>query len=363
MNEMLLLGPGPSNCPPSVLQALAQPTLGHLDPQFLELMEGLQEDLRSLFRTRNALTIAVSGTGTCGMEALLTNLIESGDRVVVCVNGVFGGRAAELLRRLGARVESVEELWGRPVDPEPVAVALAAERTKALFFVHAETSTGALSDAKALAALAHEHGALAIADCVTSLGGVPVLVDEWELDAVFSGTQKCLSVPPGLAPITLGPAALDALDERRSPPPSWYLDLDLVRHYWGPQRTYHHTAPVNMLYGLAAGLRLVREEGLEPRWARHQAAHDRLVSGLAELGLEILPPPGARLPMLNAVIIPDDVNEVDVRIGLRDRHRIEIGAGLGDLKGRVWRVGLMGENARPEVVDRFLAALAEELGR
>jgi len=363
MREPLLLGPGPSNVAPEVREALARPTIGHLDPEFLELMDGVQGRLRSLFRTDNHLTIAVSGTGSAGMEAMLTNLVEPGDRVLVCVNGVFGGRAAELARRLGAEVEELRFPWGQPVDPDAVRSTLAKRPAAAVFFVHAETSTGALTDAAEVADAARDAGALVLMDCVTSLGGLPVDVDAWGVDAAFSGTQKCLSVPPGLAPLTVGGRALEKLDTREARPPTWYFDLNLVRSYWGPDRTYHHTAPVNMLFGLAEALRRVETEGLEARFARHRAAHERLVAGLDGLGMALLPPEGARLPMLNAVRVPDGVQEHAVRRALLERHDIEIGAGLGELRGEVWRVGLMGENARDEVVDRFLLALTEELDR
>jgi len=363
MRTPLLLGPGPSNVPPEVLAALARPTIGHLDPKFLELMDRLQSDLRTVFRTDNHLTIAVSGTGSAGMEAILTNILEPGDRVVVCVNGVFGGRAAELCRRLGAVVEELHDPWGRPVDVTVARAALEREPAKALFFVHAETSTGALSDAAELCDAAHDNGALALMDCVTSLGGVPVEIDAWEVDAAFSGTQKCLSVPPGLAPITIDGSVLETFDTRAAPPPSWYFDLRLVQSYWGPKRSYHHTAPVNMLYALAEGLRLVCDEGLEARFRRHQDAHEQLVAGLEPLGLSLLPPEGARLPMLNAVKVPEDVAEAVIRRALRKRHDIEVGAGLGELQGKVWRIGLMGHNARPEVVSRLLGALEDELQR
>ena len=363
MREPLLLGPGPSNVSPAVRAAMARPTIGHLDPEFLALMDALQRDLRDLFRTDNHLTIAVSGTGSAGMEALLTNLVEPGDAVLVCVNGVFGGRAAELCRRLGASVNELAFPWGHAVDPEAVERELAETPARAVFFVHAETSTGALTDAGAVAQVARDAGALVLMDCVTSLGGLPVEIDAWGVDAAFSGTQKCLSVPPGLAPLTVGGRALERLDARRGPPPSWYFDLGMVRRYWGPDRTYHHTAPVNMLFGLAEGLRALHAEGLEERFGRHRAAHARLLDGLDALGLSLLPCEPERLPMLNAVRVPDGVAEAAVRRGLLERHDIEIGAGLGELKGRVWRVGLMGENARPEVVDRFLEAFGEELVR
>jgi alanine-glyoxylate transaminase/serine-glyoxylate transaminase/serine-pyruvate transaminase len=361
MIEKLLLGPGPSNTPPEVLEALGRPTLGHLDPQFLALMDQVQESLRAVFRTRNAISIPVSGTGSAGMETLLVNLLEPGDRVVVAVNGVFGGRAADLAARLGADVEQVEFPWGRPVDPGPLAEALARAPAKALFFVHAETSTGALSDARRLAELGREHGALVLMDCVTSLAGLPVEIDEWQVDAAFSGTQKCLSVPPGLAPVTLGERALEALRGRRGKVPSWYLDLSMVEKYWGPERTYHHTAPVNMIYALARGLELALEEGLEERFVRHRRAHESLCRGLDAMELTLLPPEGARLPMLNAIQLPDGVDEAALRLRLLERHGIEVGAGLGALRGRVIRVGLMGHNAVSRNVVAFLAALEESL--
>jgi alanine-glyoxylate transaminase/serine-glyoxylate transaminase/serine-pyruvate transaminase len=361
MREPLLLGPGPSNVSAAVRAATARPTLGHLDPEFLEIMDELQAGLRGVFRTRNPLTIAVSGTGSAGMEAMLTNLIERGDRALVCVNGVFGGRAAELCRRLGGEVEELAFPWGEPVDPDAVRAALERAPARALFFVHAETSTGALSDAAAIAAAGREHGALVLMDCVTSLGGLPVEIDAWGVDAAFSGTQKCLSVPPGLAPLTVGERALARMDARAAPPPSWYLDLGMVRSYWGPERKYHHTAPVNMLFGLAEALRGIAEEGLDARFSRHRAAHERLTAGLDTLGLSLVPPEGARLPMLNAVRVPAGVDEAAVRRALLANHDIEIGAGLGALAGKVWRIGLMGENARDDVVDRFLAALTQEL--
>ena len=357
--DKLLLGPGPGNCDSAVLAAMARPTLGHLDPQFLRLMDGVQEKLRAVFCTENRLTIPVSGTGSSGMETLVVNLIEPGDRVVVAVNGVFGGRAADACGRSGADVVTVESEWGQPVDLDRVREALSAATTKALFFVHAETSTGALSDAQGLCALARQHGALALMDCVTSLAGVPVEIDAWGVDAAFSGTQKCLSVPPGLAPVTLGERALEALRARRHPVSSWYFDLSMVEKYWGPERTYHHTAPIHMVYALEAGLDLVLNEGLDQRFTRHRAAHALLAKGLAELGLELLPPAGSRLPMLNAIRLPESIDDARLRMRLLELHGIEVGAGLGPLKGRVIRVGLMGYNAERRCVVTFLDALSE----
>ena len=362
MEDLLLLGPGPANCSPAVRAALAGPTVGHLDPLFLERMDAVQASLRQVFGTTNEITFPVSGTGSAGMETLLTNLVERDDRVVVAVNGVFGGRAAELSRRLGARVETVDHEWGQPVSPTAVADALAAgPPAKLLFFVHAETSTGALSDAAALARSAHDHGALAVMDCVTSLAGLPVELDAWGVDAAFAGTQKCLSAPTGLAPVSLSDRALHAIRSRTTPVTSWYFDLSMVERYWGPERTYHHTAPVNLIAALEAALDEILEEGLEARFQRHRQAHETLLSGLRVLGLDLLPPLGARLPMLNAVTLPAGLDDAAVRSGLRQRHHIEIGAGLGVLKGRVVRIGLMGHNARPENVFRLLHAFAVEL--
>ena len=359
MSEKLLLGPGPSNCSPEVLAALARPSLGHLDPDFLALMDQVQANLCRLFQTRSPLTIPISGTGSAGMETLLVNLLEPGDRIVVAVNGVFGGRAADLASRLGAQVETISFPWGTPVDPEAVEAALSAAPTKALFFVHAETSTGALSDAEALARLASRYDTLSLMDCVTSLGGLPVEIDTWGVDAAFSGTQKCLSVPPGLAPVTLGERARKTLRERSSPVPSWYLDLSMVEKYWGPERTYHHTAPIHMIYALAAGLEQVLHEGLEERFARHLDAHRTLVRGLEAMGIDLQPPAGARLPMLNAIRVPPGCDEVALRQRLLGEHKIEVGAGLGELKGKVIRVGLMGHNAERRHVVTFLAAFEE----
>ncbi len=363
MTERMLLGPGPSNTPPEVLAALARPTIGHLDPEFMKIMDGVQSSLRAVFKTQNALTIPVSATGSAGMEALLVNLIEPGDRIVIAVNGVFGGRAADLASRLGAEVATVDFPWGQPVDPDEVQKSLALAPSKALYFVHAETSTGALSDGEALARMARDAGALCLMDCVTSLAGCPVEIDAWGVDAAFSGTQKCLSVPPGLSPVTLGERALAALRGRKHPIPSWYLDLTMVGNYWGEDRTYHHTAPINMIYALDAGLQLALDEGLEERFERHREAHEALRSGLDAMGLNLLPPEGARLPMLNAVRLPEGVDEPALRARLLNEHNIEVGAGLGALQGRIIRVGLMGHNATRENVDQFLSALESCLAR
>lgn len=358
--QRLLLGPGPSNVHPRVLAALARPTLGHLDPAFVGMMDEVKTLLRYAFRTENALTIPVSAPGSAGMETCIVNLVEPGDRVIVCINGVFGGRLRENVQRAGGVPIVVEDPFRQPVDVDKVAAAFAANPgVKALAFVHAETSTGARSDAEALCRLAREHGALSIVDAVTSLGGIPLEVDAWGIDAVYSGSQKCLSCPPGLSPVSFSERAVAAVRARTRPVQSWFLDLSLVMAYWQGEgaRSYHHTAPINMLYGLHEALILLAAEGLEAAWARHADTHVRLRDGLAALGLELIVPEAARLPQLNAVRIPEGVDDLKVRRALLNEHGIEIGAGLGALAGKVWRIGLMGESSRPEAVDRVLAAL------
>ena len=355
--ERLLMGPGPSNVHPRVLRAMAAPCIGHLDPYFLRIMDETQTLLRLLLQTENALTIPVSGTGSSGMETCLVNLVEPGDDVVVCVNGVFGTRMSDIVNRIGGRLTRIDGEWGRAVDPGQAASAVQRVNPKVLALVHAETSTGVCTPLADFAAIAHEAGALLLVDTVTSLGGMPVAVDETGVDAVYSGTQKCLSCPPGLAPISFGPAAMAALDARKTPVVSWYLDMSMVRNYWGQDRKYHHTAPINMIYGLREALRLIAEEGLEARFARHRLHHRALVAGLEAMGLAMLVPVAERLPMLNAVCIPEGVDDKAVRGQLLREFGIEIGGGLGDLAGKVWRVGLMGESARRRNVQLFLSAL------
>jgi len=357
----ILMGPGPSNVDARVLQAMALPPIGHLDPEFINIMERIKTMLREVMLTDNELTIPVSGTGSAGMEAALCNLIEPGDRCVVCVHGVFGGRMAEICARYGGEVVTVEAPWGQPTDPDDVSQALADGATKLVAIVHAETSTGVLQPLEEISRITHQAGALLVVDTVASLGGHPVRVDEWGIDVCYSGTQKCLSIPPGLAPITFSPEAVAALDSRKTKVANWYLDMSMVRHYWGEERTYHHTAPINALYGFHEGLRLVLAEGLEARWSRHQANHELLVAGLAEMGLEILPDPKYRLWSLNAVRIPEGVDDVAVRQRLLNEYNIEIGGGLGDLKGKVWRIGLMGASSTPNNVLMLLGALNEIL--
>jgi alanine-glyoxylate transaminase/serine-glyoxylate transaminase/serine-pyruvate transaminase len=361
----ILMGPGPSDVHARVLAAQARPTIGHLDPMFVGMMDELKGLLQAAFRTSNEMTFAVSGPGSAGMEACFVNLIEPGDTVVVCVNGVFGGRMKENVERCGAKAVVVEDAWGTPVDLAKVEAALKANaNAKALAFVHAETSTGVESDAAALCALARAHGALSIVDTVTSLGGIPVLIDQWGADAVYSGSQKCLSAPPGLSPVTFSPRAVETLKSRKTKVQSWFLDLTLLTAYWGggAKRTYHHTAPVNALYGLHESLVMLHEEGLEASWTRHRAMHHALKAGLEAMGLGLLVAEHSRLPQLNAVTVPEGVDEAAVRSQLLARFGLEIGAGLGALAGKVWRIGLMGQRATPRHVMACLTALESVLG-
>ncbi len=364
--DVLLLGPGPSPVPPNVLAALARPTIGHLDPRFIGMMDEIKASLRHAFETNNALTLPVSAPGSAGMETAFVNLVEPGDTVVVCRNGVFGGRMRENVVRAGANAVVVDDAFGTPVDLDKVAAALKANPgAKALAFVHAETSTGVVSDAAALCRLAQEHGVLGIVDAVTSLGGIPVQADAWGADAIYSGSQKCLSAPPGLSPVTFSARAVEAIRARKTPVQSWFLDLGLVMGYWQGEgaRAYHHTAPINMLYALHEALLGLEAEGLEKAFARHRANHERLRDGLATIGLDLFVAEGARLPQLNAVRIPDGVDEAAVRRRLLQDFSIEIGAGLGELAGKIWRIGLMGAGSTEANVDRVVAALGECLQR
>lgn len=364
--DRLLLGPGPSNVSERVLAAMARPTIGHLDPRFVGMMDEVKELLRFAFKTRNALTVPISAPGSAGMEACFVNLIEAGDTVIVCQNGVFGGRMRENVVRLGATAIMVQDSFGTPVDVDKVEAALKANPgAKALAFVHAETSTGVQSDAQALCALARAHGALSIVDAVTSLGGIRLEVDAWGADAIYSGSQKCLSAPPGLSPLSFGEHAISALKARKSPVQSWFLDLSLVMAYWQGEgaRAYHHTAPINMLYALHEALLILQEEGLEAAWARHLRNHELLRDGLEVIGLQLLVEASARLPQLNAVVIPEGTDDLAVRRRLLDHYNIEIGAGLGPLAGKIWRIGLMGAGSNPDSVEEVLAALKEVLNR
>jgi alanine-glyoxylate transaminase/serine-glyoxylate transaminase/serine-pyruvate transaminase len=324
---------------------MARPTIGHLDPVFVDFMDSLKELLQFAFQTTNALTLPVSGPGSAGMETCFVNLVEPGDTVVVCVNGVFGGRMKENVKRCGGTAVVVQDTWGRAVDPDKLEAALQEHPEASIVaFVHAETSTGARSDVAALVEIAHRHDCLALVDAVTSLGGIPVLVDDWGIDAVYSGSQKCLSCTPGLSPVSFGDRAVDKIQNRSTPIQSWFMDTNLVMGYWGSsqRRSYHHTAPINALYGLHESLVILAEEGLENAWQRHREHHLALKAGLEAMGLELVVPSEERLPQLNAVSIPEGVDDATVRRRLLDEYNLEIGAGLGDLAGKVWRIGLMG---------------------
>ncbi len=355
--KRVLMGPGPSNCHPSVLEALSEPLLGHLDPDFITIMDETQGMLRQVMKTENELTLPVSGTGSAGMETCLCNLIEPGDRVLVCINGVFGTRMADIVGRLGGELHTVEAEWGKAFELDAISQAVKESQPKVVCIVHAETSTGVLQPMSLLSGIVRGAGALLLVDTVTSLGGCNVDVDGWQLDAVYSGTQKCLSCPPGLAPVTLGPRALEAMDARKTKVPSWYLDMTMVRKYWGSDRVYHHTAPISMIYALNQALRVIVQEGLDERFARHDLNHRALVAGLEGMGLEMLVDERHRLPMLNAVMIPEGINDKTVRRSLLYEFNIEIGGGLGPLAGKVWRIGLMGHSCQPENVMLLLDAL------
>ena len=357
----VLMGPGPSAIHPRVLRALAADTVGHLDPYYLELMNQMQQMLRTVMCTANRMTMAVSATGSAGMEATVVNLIEPGDSMVVCVNGVFGGRMVDVAERAGARVTRVDRPWGEVFEPSDLKDAIAKAKPNVVGIVMAETSTGAWQPIEPIAKLVHEAGALLLVDAVTALGGVPVEVDKWQIDALYSGTQKCLSCPPGLAPVTFSERAMEVVLARKTKVQSWYLDVSMLAKYWGAERVYHHTAPINMTYALYEALRLVLEEGLPACHARHMRNHQALKAGLAALGMRYATATGCELPMLNAVWIPDGVDDARVRRDLLNRFGIEIGGGLGDFKGRVWRIGLMGHASRANNVLLLLGALEQLL--
>ncbi|MEL4282790.1 alanine--glyoxylate aminotransferase family protein [Shewanella mangrovisoli] len=361
----ILMGPGPSDVYPEVLAAQARPTVGHLDPLFVGMMDELKSLIQYAFQTKNEMTMAVSAPGSAGMETCFVNLVEPGEKVIVCRNGVFGERMRQNVERVGAIAVVVDNEWGTPVDPVAVETALKANPdAKFLAFVHAETSTGALSDAKTLCALAKQYGCLSIVDAVTSLGGVELRVDEWGIDAIYSGSQKCLSCVPGLSPVSFSPAAVEKLKNRKTLVQSWFLDQSLVMAYWtsaGGKRSYHHTAPVNALYALHESLRLLAEEGLEKAWQRHKEMHLVLRAGLEKLGLKFVVAEASRLPQLNAIYIPEGVDDAAVRARLLKDYNLEIGAGLGALAGKAWRIGLMGFGARRENVALCLRALEEVL--
>jgi alanine-glyoxylate transaminase / serine-glyoxylate transaminase / serine-pyruvate transaminase len=368
----ILMGPGPSDVDPRVLAASALPTIGHLDPSFIAIMEEVRAMLQTVFGTANALTIPMSGTGSSGMETCFVNLLEPGDRALIGVNGVFGGRMVEVARRCGADVVTVEADWGRDLPPEAFEAAgrAAGGQFKIAALVHAETSTGVLTDLTGFRSVADDLGALLVTDCVTSLGGVPVELDRFGVDAAYSGTQKCLSAPPGLSPVSFSEAAVAAIRERRTPVQSWYLDLSLIARYWlgvepdvSTARAYHHTAPINAVYGLHEALRIALEEGLEARYTRHATQSEALRSGLLGLGLELPVAERCRLPQLTLVSVPDGVDEKAVRERLLVDHGLEIGGGLGAFAGRAWRIGLMGSACTPANVELCVSALGSALGR
>lgn len=356
-SRRVLLGPGPSEVPARVLAAMSAPLLGHLDPEFVSLMDETQSLLRQVFQTENRLTIAVSGTGSAGMEAVLVNLIEPGDAVLVGVNGVFGTRMVDVATRAGGKVATIERPYGEVFDPQEVREGIRRHRPKVFGLVHAETSTGAWQPVEEVARVCREEGVLLALDTVTSLGGIPVEIDAWGVDAVYSGTQKCLSCPPGLAPVSFGPRAMEAIRARKTPVQSWYLDMTMIEKYWGSDRFYHHTAPISMIYALREALAIVVEEGLPARFARHQRNQRALKAGLDALGLGLVPAEGCQLPPLSCVRIPDGIDDLTVRKRLLAEWGVEVGGGLGPLKGKAWRVGLMGAGSRREYVTLFLAAL------
>lgn len=358
--QRTLMGPGPSDVNPRVTAAMGAPTIGHLDPAFVGLMDEIKELLQYALQTKNALTIPVSAPGSAGMESCFVNLLEPGDKAIVCQNGVFGGRMKENVERCGAQAIMVEDEWGKPVDPNKVEAALKANPdAKLLASVHAETSTGARSDVKTLTALAHDHDTLSLVDSVTGLAGIELDVDGWGIDAIYSGTQKCLSCPPGISPVSFGERAVEVIKNRKTKVQSWFLDMNLVMGYWDGEggRTYHHTAPVNSMYGLHESLVILQEEGLENSWARHAHHHNAFAAGIEAMGMNFVVEKEYRLPQLNSVTIPEGVEEAKVRAALLNDYNLEIGAGLGALAGKVWRIGLMGESSSKTNVLLCLGAL------
>lgn len=359
-----LMGPGPSDVDPRILNSLSRPTLGHLDPAFIQLMDEVKSLLQFAFKTDNQLTMPVSAPGSAGMESVFVNLLEPGDKVIVCQNGVFGGRMQQNVLRCGATAVMVQDTWGKQTDLHKVEDALKANPdAKAVAFVHAETSTGVRNDAKAICELAKRYDCLTIVDAVTSLGGIELDVDGWNIDAIYSGTQKCLSCVPGLSPVSFSPAAVEVIKNRKTPVQSWFLDMDLVMGYWGKggKRAYHHTAPVNSLYALHESLRILHNEGLEQAWKRHADMHQALKTGLESIGLEFVVDEAYRLPQLNMVSIPNGVDDAQVRSQLLNEFGLEIGAGLGELAGKVWRIGLMGYGSNKKNVDYCVSSLTRML--
>ena len=355
-----LMGPGPSDVNPRILEAMSRPTIGHLDPAFVSMMEETKELLQYAFQTENKLTMPVSAPGSAGMEMCFVNLVEPGEKVIVCQNGVFGMRMKENVERCGATPIMIEEDWGKPVSPERLEEALQANPDASVVaFVHAETSTGAISDAETLVKLAHQYDCLAIVDAVTSLAGSPLKVDEWEIDAIYSGSQKCVSCTPGISPVSFSERAISKIQNRKTKVQSWFLDLNLVMGYWGSnaQRSYHHTAPINSLYGFHEALVILQEEGLENSWERHATNHNALKAGVEAMGLSFFVDEAYRLPQLNAVTVPDGIDEAAVRSTLLNSYNLEIGAGLGSMAGKIWRIGLMGFASNKTNVLNCLGAL------
>ena len=362
--KRLLMGPGPSDVHTRILNAMARQTIGHLDPAFIDMMDETKQMLQYAFITENELTMPISAPGSAGMEACFANLVEPGDKVIVCINGVFGTRMKENVIRVGGEAVIINDEWGKPVDSQKVEQALIDNPdAKIVAFVHAETSTGAISDAKSICKLAQQHSCLTIVDAVTSLAGSELRVDDWGIDAIYSGSQKCLSAMPGLSPVSFSDKAINKFTHRKTPVTSWFLDLNLVMGYWGKgaKRAYHHTAPVNTLYGLHESLVMLTEEGLENSWSRHKENHLLLKAGLSELGISYLVDESSRLPQLNSVFIPEGSDDAKVRSSLINDFNIEIGAGLGDLAGKIWRIGLMGHTSRKENVELCLKALKKVL--
>ncbi|MFZ5945534.1 MAG: pyridoxal-phosphate-dependent aminotransferase family protein [Bacillota bacterium] len=359
--ERILMGPGPSNVDPRVLRAMSAPILGHLDPEFLDIMNETMELMRYVFRTKNQLTMAMPGTGSAGMETVLANLIDEGDKVIVCVNGVFGGRMLDICQRLKAEVTLIEAPWGRIIEAEKVKDTLEKTKAKFVALVHAETSTGVLQPLEEISQLCKQYDSMLLVDCVTSLAGTEVKIDEWGIDGAYSGTQKCISCPPGLAPVTFSEQAQKVINSRKTKVPIWYLDLTMIQNYWGQQRAYHHTAPINMNYALRESLRLIYEEGLEARFARHELHSKALKTGLEAMGIKMWAQEGHRLPMLTSAVIPEGVDDVSVRKYLLNRFNIEIGGGLGEGKGKVWRIGTMGYTCNEQNVLLLLTALESAL--
>ena len=364
--ERILMGPGPSNVHPRVLDAMSRPTIGHLDPRFIELMDEIKELLKYTFQTKNEVTFAVSGPGSIGMETCLVNLVEPNSRVLVCINGVFGGRMKSIVERCNAEPVIINIPWGKSIDPDLFEETLKKNKEVSLCsFVHAETSTGAKSDIKTLTEIAHKYNCLVIADTVTSLGGIPVLIDEWNIDVSYSGSQKCLSCPPGLSPVTFNEKAVEFVKKRKTQVQSWFMDLNLILSYWAgsSKRSYHHTAPINSLYALHESLLLLKEEGIEKSWQRHKSNGEILVNELEKIGLKPFVKEDDRLPQLTAVSVPEGIDEAKLRKSLLDDYNIEIGAGLGELAGKVWRIGLMGFSSNKGNIKALVNTLKKILQR